>query len=332
MRRTLLFLAGMLVAFVARAACIEPGGMGGTGISSDGGMGGTGIRADAEIGLVGVITGFGSICVNGVEVAYDARTSIASADGSSELAIGQVVAVHAVAEAAVNPKGNALQLRAERIQILEPALGRPSGFVPATGRLQVGAQRVQLDEATVLEGVSRQTLAAAAALRVSGLARADGTLHATRIERAPDDAAPRAARTTWPELSAPRQIIEGYVERAELGSVTIAGLRFEADARLAGTLRRDELVRLSARVAADGRRIVERADVLRSPLDVRPERTISRETRGDSGDVRPDRGGRGDQGDAGRGDRGDSGRVERPDRPERGGRDRPERSDRGGRN
>src|SRR5262249_47773517 len=49
-------------------------GMGGTGISTrntvttERGLGGTGI--------VGVITGFSSICINGLEVAYDATTPV----------------------------------------------------------------------------------------------------------------------------------------------------------------------------------------------------------------------------------------------------------------
>src|SRR2546422_4023925 len=53
-------------------------GIGGTGIGKDGsgGIGGTGI--------VGVITGFASICVNGVEVHYDASPPV-SADGRPAL-------------------------------------------------------------------------------------------------------------------------------------------------------------------------------------------------------------------------------------------------------
>ena len=58
-------------------------GIGGTG-AAEGGIGGT--------GLIGVITGFASICVNGVEVFYDASTPV-SADGLSmslsTLAVGE---------------------------------------------------------------------------------------------------------------------------------------------------------------------------------------------------------------------------------------------------
>src|SRR5262249_41510449 len=77
---------------------VDPGGTGGTGVDP-GGIGGTGQRAEAEIGVLGVITGFGSICVNGIEVHYDANTHVAlngDLSSASALGIGQVVSVLAV--------------------------------------------------------------------------------------------------------------------------------------------------------------------------------------------------------------------------------------------
>lgn len=49
-------------------------GIGGTGISADSGIGGTGQQAQEGIGgtgIIGVITGFASVCVNGLEILYD---------------------------------------------------------------------------------------------------------------------------------------------------------------------------------------------------------------------------------------------------------------------
>ena len=64
-------------------------GIGGTGIDN-GGIGGTGI--------VGVITGFASICVNGVEVHYDESMPVndnGQTVKTGVLALGQVVVVKA---------------------------------------------------------------------------------------------------------------------------------------------------------------------------------------------------------------------------------------------
>jgi hypothetical protein len=77
------------------------GGIGGTGARAEGGIGGTGARADGGVGgtgIVGTITGFASVCVNGLEVHYDANTPV-TVDGraapAGELAIGQVVSAEA---------------------------------------------------------------------------------------------------------------------------------------------------------------------------------------------------------------------------------------------
>ena len=66
MKKLLAALACALAAFSGAAApACDPGGIGGTGIDP-GGIGGTGQRAEAEVGVLGVITGFASICVNGI--------------------------------------------------------------------------------------------------------------------------------------------------------------------------------------------------------------------------------------------------------------------------
>jgi hypothetical protein len=128
--------------------------------------------------------------------------------------------------------------------------------------------------------------------------------------------------------------------------------RFRVAPEVASQLARGQLVRLSGR-SEGGNRIVERADFLSGPFDVRPQRTLRMEPLGPrSGDDRRgsgegdrsgrdsgDRSGR-DGGDVDRSGRGGGDRFERSgpsDRPERversgsGGGDRPERLDRSGR-
>jgi len=187
----------------AQAACVESGGIGGTGaraesgiggtgtradsgiggtgVTAGGGIGGTGTRAESDLGLVGVITGFGSICVNGVEVHYDAATPVTQNGqlaAAGALALGQIVAVRAAGEGA--------QARAKAIDIVDAAVGPASAIDAAAGTLHVLGQPVRIEPSTVLgPGLARTALAeAGASLRVSGLRAADGTIVATRIDRA----------------------------------------------------------------------------------------------------------------------------------------------------
>ncbi len=107
------------------------GGVGGTGapILRPGGTGGTGI--------VGTITGFASICVNGMEVHYgkDVPVSENGAPASSaHLAIGQVVAVEAIA----TQRG----LQAGRISILNVYEGPLTALPNASAPLRVMGQPV----------------------------------------------------------------------------------------------------------------------------------------------------------------------------------------------
>lgn len=147
----------------------DNGGVGGTGAADDGGMGGTGI--------VGTITGFASICVNGVEVHFDSEVSL-SENGvpasSKQLAIGQVVAV----EARTSSRG----LEARSIAILHAYEGPITERAADSASLRVMGQPVHLAPgARVAEG-----LRIGESVRVSGLRNARGEVVASRIERAPN--------------------------------------------------------------------------------------------------------------------------------------------------
>jgi hypothetical protein len=336
-----------LVGAPARA-CTDRGGIGGTGIDP-GGIGGTGQRAEAEIGVLGVVTAFGSICVNGIEVHYDANTPVAlNGDLSSAkaLGVGQLVSVLAV--------GAGTQARATWIDIVDSAVGPVNAVESPGSLLEVNKQRVRIDASTVLgPGFSRAQLAAAQVgdtLRVSGLRSADGVIVATRVESAPQGTRAFVGEAADPGLG--RFLVEGYVADTEPQALRVGSTRFSVSPDAGAQLARGQLVRISGR-SEGGNRIVERADFLSGPFDERPQRTLRVEPLGPrSGDDRRgsgdgDRSGRDsgersgrDGGDVDRSGRGGGDRFERSgpgDRPERversgsGGGDRPERVDRSGR-
>jgi len=175
---------------LAARGCGSEGGMGGTGRPAvtgqeqqtrpsptpNGGMGGTGINAAA--GVVGVVTGFASICVNGSEVSYRADTPVelnGRQAAARDLELGQVVRVDAQQ---ISPN----QYRASRIAVLESLIG-PVTQVDAKRRMfWVMGQPVRPvpDAAVALSGDGLPTLKSS--VRVSGLMNARGEVLATRIE------------------------------------------------------------------------------------------------------------------------------------------------------
>lgn len=178
-------------ALSAAPVCLEPGGMGGTGAVATGGIGGTGAPADnggvggtgavddgglGGTGIVGTITGFGSICVNGVEVHFDNKVSL-SENGvpasSNQLAVGQVVAV----EAGASSRG----LQARSIAILHAYEGPITDVAVGPASLRVMGQPVHLAPGARVAGGLR----IGEPVRVSGLRNAQGEVVASRIDRAP---------------------------------------------------------------------------------------------------------------------------------------------------
>lgn len=232
---------------------LDSGGIGGTGIlARDGGIGGTGI--------VGTVTGFGSICVNGLEVHYDGAVPVTwnglPAD-ASQLAVGQVIA----AEVVSTPKG----LEARSVAILAAVAG-PVSQREATS-LTVLGERVRHSSRTLVVGENGQAMPFFAlkpgdAVIVSGLRRPDGSIVASRIERA----ARLPRQGAAPEFSfgagVTRLWLEGYVERYARGeSLTLLGrgIRLTQATRRAGFEPETGLrTFVLARVAADGALVAER--------------------------------------------------------------------------
>lgn len=175
----------------AGAVAGDPGGIGGTGsVAQRPGIGGTGQVAQrpgiggtgqvAEVGLggtgiVGVVTGFGSLCVNGMKVEYAPDTPV-QRDGKpvphSALAVGQVVALQA------SEQGQ--RLRAGRIAVLDAAVG-PLGTVDAAS----GRFTVLGEAATALVPADLAGLKPGQWVRVSGQRLASGEIRATRVQPTP---------------------------------------------------------------------------------------------------------------------------------------------------
>lgn len=180
-----------------------PGGMGGTGqVAQRPGLGGTG-RPDPAVamegglggtGIVGVVTGFASICVNGVKVEYTPETPV-QRDGAavplSVLAVGQVVALQATGE------GDRLQ--ADRIAVLDAATGPLGAVDAATGRFEVMGQ-----SAVALTRADLAGLQPGDWVRVSGHRLADGQIRASRVQRTDERVARVVGEVTQPQAQSAR--------------------------------------------------------------------------------------------------------------------------------
>lgn len=195
----------------------ERGGIGGTGDKESpakGGIGGTGQQAKGGIGgtgIIGIITGFGSVCVDGLEVDYDSSTPVSmnGAPSSSEhLALGQVVAIDAGSMGA--------KLVANNISIVNALEGPLTKVRANNGVLYVMEQRVRITTDTTLAGIASLNEATPGqSVRVSGYRNADNEVVASRIETV----------SAMPVAS-----IVGTVTSDRADSLSIAGLRVRSAA------------------------------------------------------------------------------------------------------
>ncbi len=269
----------------------SPGGVGGTGLSPRGGVGGTGNAPEREggvggtghlpaggvggTGVFGTVTGFGSLCVNGLRIGYDAGATVLlrgeTVGTTRDLAVGQVVWL--VAE----PRAG--RLFTDRIEVVSAVLGVIAALDDARGRLVVGGRVVEVPFGTPIVSSSDaapltfQRLEPGDALEVAALPGADGRLVASRVvrhARMPDGrarfaeiraelASGRAGGRVFERLS-----IEGYARPGERpGTVALPGIELELPAEAGARPERDR------RIIAEGP-LRERA--------VRAERVLVRET------------------------------------------------------
>ncbi|MCC6914704.1 MAG: hypothetical protein IT566_13465 [Rhodospirillaceae bacterium] len=149
-------------------------GLGGSGIGTeDRGLGGSGIRA----GIIGVVTGFGSLCVNGYEVELD-EASVVTLEGhpatEADIHLGQLVVIEAD-----QSEG---KLRAASVDVRLAALG-PVSTVSADGKtLTVLGQTVRLADMTAGAG---EKAAPGDWVAVSGLRDANAVIEGTSVVRLP---------------------------------------------------------------------------------------------------------------------------------------------------
>ena len=144
-------------------------GIGGTGLAPAGDAVRPGVGS-GRLGVVGVITGFASVCVDGLEIAYDASTTV-MLDGAlatrSALRAGQVVALDA--GEGINPHAASIAVRHE---VTGPVERLEAGLAVVAG------QRVRLSDAVWGAAAVQQ----GAWISVSGLRDPSGVVQATRID------------------------------------------------------------------------------------------------------------------------------------------------------
>ncbi|MDD2864335.1 MAG: DUF5666 domain-containing protein [Methylococcales bacterium] len=166
---------------IVEAKANDGSGIGGTGFSpptnsdllaqrngeGESGIGGTGI--------VGIISGFGSICVNGIEIQYDSKTPIVE-DGiptqSNHLALGQTVSILATHESQ--------NYHAQEIHVLHEVQGVVTSIDSSSGVFSVLGQTVHLPETLLTEITIGDNVV------VSGNRLTDGSIEATRVEQQHD--------------------------------------------------------------------------------------------------------------------------------------------------
>ncbi len=162
----------------------EHGGMGGTGIDSEhGGMDGTSVKventllpvdAKGSVSIVGVVTGFASICVNGVEVHYDNNTPVfdnGKQSKLSELAVGKMVMLKADRIGA--------RMQAQAIGMFDAVAGPVGRVDVGRHQIQVMGQTVRVDQNTIQQ---MNSVPSGAKVRVSGHRLENGEIVATRVD------------------------------------------------------------------------------------------------------------------------------------------------------
>jgi len=176
----------------------EVGPDGGRVVVADRGIGGTGIGAGVapvtlattslttdlgphaapleKTGIIGVLTGFGSIFVDGLEIPCDDSIAI-DLDGSpvtvSMLRAGQIVAIRTL-----GPTGD---LHARMISIRSEVIGPIERMDPGSRRMTVAGQPVSVADNTW--GANRFRMGDW--VKVSGLRHPDGAILASRLDAAP---------------------------------------------------------------------------------------------------------------------------------------------------
>lgn len=178
---------------------------------ADRGIGGTGI--------VGVITGFASICVNGLEVRYDESSSV-DIDGTP----GSIAALRAGQLVVIAGQGPRTAPFAQKIIVRHEVVGKIEAVDPTSGVVTIAGQSVLIDNDTR----DAYRFRVGDWVAVSGLRRLDGMIVGNRLDDAP----------THDFLARGRVVRDGATVR--VGALTLNGTAAE-------NLRSGEFVSVSGR-------------------------------------------------------------------------------------
>ena len=209
---------------IGLAGCGSGSGRGGGGGGDGGGAASSGLTT------TGIVSGFGSVYVNGVEYETDSSTfSLDDGDdgpeNEGELGIGMVVTLTGT----VNPDGvTGTASHIEYDDELEGiVISENIDDVTGTGTMDVMGQIVTVDEATIFEsdvlGVTNMwDITADMVVEVSGFPTGDGTIFATRVEV-------ERATHAGEEIE-----VKGIIKNLNLGTstFTIGGLTVDFSAAL----------------------------------------------------------------------------------------------------
>lgn len=168
MKNKNIILSALLIGSIASGGC-------GGGGSGNGGS--SGAPQSSPLLSKGVITGFGSVFVNGVE--YETTGSSVSMDGSSasesDLRLGMVVTV--------NGTSNGITGSATSIDFKDNLEGVVCGIDPANNTMNVMGQTVMVDALTHYDDITGlSALSAGNIVEVSGLPDSSGIIRATYVE------------------------------------------------------------------------------------------------------------------------------------------------------
>jgi len=179
-------------------------GIGGTGFkpgerpsteTGDGnGIGGTGHQANGDgtggiggTGIIGAITGYGSIFVNGYEVEIPDDMAVTIKDGQTtadQLAIGQIVEIEA--------SGDGTHVNAASVHVRHELGGTIESIDRASRTITILGQKILIDKTSInpdgtdgSSGLAFENLKIGDRLDVSGFRRDDGTIDATRLDALP---------------------------------------------------------------------------------------------------------------------------------------------------
>ena len=220
-------------------ALVTSCGGGGGSSTAAGGIGGTGINA------VGVVTGFGSVFVNGVE--YDTsnangKVTVNGRSGGSQndLRIGMVVAVHGTIDASGKRFADSIAYNAD-------VRGPISGSCAPGATITVLGQPVVIDNQTNEDGGFKcDASSLGQVVEVSGLLDASGVLRATRVELRSGGADPLEAKGVVKNFDASAKTFSLNSLKVDFSGVAaLAGLANDARVEVTGVLGSDGVLKAS---------------------------------------------------------------------------------------